>query len=54
MLYFIIAQLFSFVLDFFFNSGRTDPRKDLAILLLRQQVSILQRQHPCSVRELRT
>ncbi len=36
LLYFIIAQLVSFLLDFFFNRGRIDRRKDLKILLLRQ------------------
>jgi hypothetical protein len=43
MLYFIIAQLFSLLLDLFFNRSPSDRQKDLEIMLLRQQLSILQR-----------
>ncbi|CAN5344966.1 hypothetical protein BH10PLA2_BH10PLA2_35800 [soil metagenome] len=50
MLYFIIAQLFSLLLDGFLGRSRTDSRKDLEILLLRQQLSILQRHHPTTPR----
>lgn len=48
MLYFIIAQLFSLLLDFFLNRSRTDRRKDLEIMLLRRQLGILQRRHPAT------
>lgn len=50
MFYFIVAQLFLLLLDFFSVRRRTDRQKDLEILLLRQQLSILQRQHPSAPR----
>lgn len=50
MFYFIIAQLFSLLLDCFIVRRRTARQKDLEILLLRQQLSILQRHHPSTPR----
>lgn len=46
MIYFFIAQLFSLLLDLFAVNHRSERHKDLQILLLRQQVRVLQRQHP--------
>jgi hypothetical protein len=46
MLYFILAQLVSLLLDLGALSRRSERHKDLQILLLRQQLRILQRQLP--------
>ena len=46
MMYLIIAQLLSLVLDLVAINRRSERHKDLQILLLRQQLRILQRQHP--------
>ncbi len=44
MLYLLIAQLLSLLLDLFCSTRRSEREKDLEILLLRQQLRILQRQ----------
>ncbi len=49
MIYLLIAQLVSLLLDLFTisrRSRRSERRKDLLLLLLRHQLRILQRQHP--------
>jgi transposase InsO family protein len=46
MIYFLLAQLFSLVLDLFITPHRPDHHKDFEIVLLRQQLHILQRKHP--------
>src|SRR6476646_10406706 len=46
MLYPLLAQLFSLLLDLFPTWRRRDQQKDRAILVLRQQLRILQRPHP--------
>jgi putative transposase len=46
MIYLLIAQLVSLLLDLFTISRRSEHQKDLQILLLRHQLRILQRQHP--------
>ncbi len=48
MVYFILAQLLSFLLDLVAMLRLSDHEKDLELLLLRQQVRILQRKlnHP--------
>ena len=46
MIYFLIARIFAFRLDLIAIMCHADHEKDLAILLLRQQVRILQRKHP--------
>ena len=46
MLFFLLAQAFSLLLDLLWVRYRTDHDKDLEILLLRQQLRILQRKHP--------
>lgn len=46
MIYLLIAQLLSLLLDLFTTSRRSEHQKDLQILLLRHQLRILQRQHP--------
>jgi putative transposase len=46
MLYLIIAQLFSLLLSRFIGPQRSDRPKDLEILILRQQLRIMPRQHP--------
>jgi putative transposase len=43
MLYFVFAQLLSFMLDLFTTSLISDHEKDVQILVLRQQIRILQR-----------
>lgn len=43
MLYFLLANAFSLLLDLIWLNRRTDKDKDLEILLLRQQLRILQR-----------
>ena len=50
MIYLLISQLVSLLLDLFAFSRRSKPDKDLQILLLRQQVRIVQRQHPTTPR----
>jgi hypothetical protein len=50
MLYFIVAQLFSLLLDCLVNRTRSDRQKDLEIRLLRQQLLILQRHQAPSSR----
>jgi putative transposase len=42
-LYFVFAQLLSFMLDLFTTSRLSDQEKDVQILVLRQQIRILQR-----------
>src|SRR5947209_2543503 len=46
MMYLLIAQLLSLVLDLVAITRRSERHTDLPILLLRQQLRILQRQHP--------
>jgi putative transposase len=46
MFYLVLAQIAALLLDLFALTRRTDPEKDLEILLLRQQLRILQRHHP--------
>lgn len=46
MIYLLIAHLLSTLLDLFATNRRSEGHKDLQILLLRQQIPILQRQHP--------
>ncbi len=46
MLFFLLAQVFSLLLDLIGLSRQTDHDKDLEILLLRQQLRILQRKQP--------
>lgn len=46
MIYQLIAQLFSLLLDLFTTKLRSEQQKDLEILLLRQQLRILQRRSP--------
>ncbi len=46
MIFFVLQQLLSFLLDLSTVAHRTDRDKDLEILLLRQQLRILQRKHP--------
>jgi hypothetical protein len=50
MLFYILAQLFSLLLDCIVNRTRTARQKDLEILLLRQQLLILQRHQPTAPR----
>ncbi|HSH77975.1 MAG TPA: integrase core domain-containing protein [Herpetosiphonaceae bacterium] len=50
MIYFILARIFSCLLDLFAIMWRSDHEKDLEILLLRQQLRILQRKRPCPPR----
>jgi putative transposase len=46
MIYQLIAQLVSLLLDLFTTKLRSEQQKDLEILLLRQQLRILQRRNP--------
>jgi putative transposase len=46
MIYLLLAHLVSLLLDLFAILLRSQHHKDLEILLLRQQLRILQRQHP--------
>jgi transposase InsO family protein len=46
MLYFLLAQTVSLLLDLCAINRRSERHKDLQILLLRQQLRILQRRHP--------
>ncbi len=46
MLYLLLAQIVSLLFDLFFSTRRSQPDKDLEILLLRQQLRIMQRHHP--------
>src|SRR5690242_7849570 len=46
MIYQLIAQLVSLVLDLLASRRRSERHKDVQILLLRQQLRILQRQQP--------
>ncbi|MDQ6645478.1 MAG: integrase core domain-containing protein [Chloroflexota bacterium] len=46
MIYQVIAQLVSLLLDLFTTKLRSEQQKDLEILLLRRQLRILQRHHP--------
>ncbi len=50
MLFFLLAQAFSLLLDLIWLGRRTDIDKDAEILLLRQQLRILQRKQPHSPR----
>jgi putative transposase len=50
MIFMLIAQLISLALDLCAINHRSERHKDLQILLLRQQLHILQRQHPTSPR----
>ena len=43
MIYFVFAQLFSFLLDLFTTTHSPEYEKDLQLLLLRQQLRIFQR-----------
>ncbi len=46
MIYFVLAQILGVLLDLTATLRCSDQEKDLEILLLRQQLRILQRQHP--------
>ena len=46
MLFFLLAQAFSLLLDLIWLGRRADHDKDVEILLLRQQLRILQRKQP--------
>ncbi len=46
MLFFLLAQAFSLLLDLIWMGRQTNIDKDAEILLLRQQLRILQRKHP--------
>ncbi len=46
MLYLLLAQIVSLLFDLFAIARRSQPDKDLEILLLRQQLRILQRRYP--------
>lgn len=46
MLFFLLAQAFSLLLDLLWLRCRADQDKDVEILLLRQQLRILQRKQP--------
>lgn len=46
MIFFLLAQAFSLLLDLLWVTRRADHDKELEILLLRQQLRILQRKHP--------
>jgi len=46
MIYLVLAQIISLPLDLFAIHRRSAHEKDIEILLLRQQLRILQRQHP--------
>jgi putative transposase len=46
MIYLLISQLISLLVDLFTISRPSDHQKDLQILLLRHQLRIMQRQHP--------
>lgn len=50
MLYLLLANCVSLLLDLFAIHSRSEQHKDLEILLLRQQLRILQRQHPTAPR----
>ena len=50
MIYFVLARIFSLLLDLITVVWRSESEKDLEILLLRQQLRILQRKHPHSPR----
>ncbi len=54
MLYLLLANLLSLLLDLFAIHRRSEQHKDLEILLLRQQLRILQRQQPHAPRVSRT
>ncbi len=45
MIYFLLAQIWAFLLDVLAIAWRSGHEKDLEILLLRQQLHILQRKH---------
>ena len=47
--YLLLAQLVACLLDLFVIARRPQRDKDLEIVLLRQQMRILQRQHPTAV-----
>ena len=46
MLFFLLAQVFSLLLDLIWVARRGDQDKDVEIVLLRQQLRILQRKQP--------
>ena len=46
MLFFLLAQAFSLLLDLIWLRHRAEQDKDVEILLLRQQLRILQRAKP--------
>ena len=46
MTFFLVAHIFTFLLDLIGLSRQTDHGKDVEILLLRQQLRILQRKQP--------
>ncbi len=46
MLYLLLAQACSLLLDLIWLRHRSDYDKDIEILLLRHQLRILQRTHP--------
>ena len=46
MLFFLLAQAFSLLLDLIWVHRRAEQDKDIELLLMRQQLRILQRKHP--------
>ena len=50
MIFFFLQQLLSFLFDLRTVTRRSERDKDVEILLLRQQLRILQRKHPCPPR----
>jgi hypothetical protein len=50
MIYLVLAQVLSLLLDLFAIHQRSEQQKDLEILLLRRQLRILQRQHATAPR----
>ncbi len=50
MLFFLLSQAFSLLLDLIWLGHQGDHDKDVEILLLRQQLRILQRKHPHALR----
>jgi hypothetical protein len=53
MFFALITQIVSFLLAMVTQPGRSDPEKDLEILLLRHQLAILQRTQPCRLHPTR-
>ena len=50
MFYLVLSQIVALLFDLFAVVRRTDQQKDLEILILRQQLRILQRHQPKTLR----